>query len=374
MRRASVARRLLAFSLFFTAATAAFRNVTIDDTNGDEVTGEKPVYSGATDTTWAAKVAGDDCAQCKSETKPDAAQMHMGTWHDSTAYVNQDAAKVEFTFTGTAVYIFATLPSDDVTGYTQNHLYLTVDGSRRDTFDYIPDNTTTGYRYQQNVMSALNLQSGSHTVTIVSNETAVGDYMMASIFLFDYAIYTTEDASSSTSSTASSPGTTASSSQTTEVEETSNSQALSLGLGLGLGLTAFLAALGLLAFMLWRRRRIARNRPYRDPKWHLDPTPAPAPAPVPSFASVSPGSPQHMSSWSGTQSSQPTPYPLSMPSNSSGTTPSGASLGAAAVQPLPPHVMNGKAAGAARTEQQMTEKQRRRLDLPPRYSMMSRRP
>ncbi|KAH7061892.1 hypothetical protein BKA62DRAFT_600041, partial [Auriculariales sp. MPI-PUGE-AT-0066] len=62
--------------LLFSLSRAALRNFTIDDTNGDEITGAKPLYGGGG--TWRARTSQSDCSICAIH--PDPAAMSARTW------------------------------------------------------------------------------------------------------------------------------------------------------------------------------------------------------------------------------------------------------------------------------------------------------
>jgi hypothetical protein len=71
------------------------RNVTIDDQNGDAVTGAKPIYVG----TWS---FGPTCgANCWI--KPDAQDALDGTWHDTTVFAGGESASITLQFIGELV-------------------------------------------------------------------------------------------------------------------------------------------------------------------------------------------------------------------------------------------------------------------------------
>jgi hypothetical protein len=57
-------------------------NYTIDDTNGDEQTGQRPVYVPAD--SWN---DGPSCSKCF--VKPDPSQVFGGTWKDTTQFANE---------------------------------------------------------------------------------------------------------------------------------------------------------------------------------------------------------------------------------------------------------------------------------------------
>ena len=75
---------ILSISSLFTSVSAQ-TNVTIDDTNGDEVTGTQITYSPSDG--WQ---TGQDCTTCSA--KLDSTETYDGTWHDST-YYPEDGSK-----------------------------------------------------------------------------------------------------------------------------------------------------------------------------------------------------------------------------------------------------------------------------------------
>ena len=60
------------------SSLAGVRTVTVDDTNGDEMTGALPSYS-QSPILWT---VGQDCSTCLAQ--PVKSQVHDGTWHDTT--------------------------------------------------------------------------------------------------------------------------------------------------------------------------------------------------------------------------------------------------------------------------------------------------
>ena len=88
-------------SLFFTSALIAsayaLTNVTVDDENGDEFTGVKPIYTpSGSSGNW---VQGAYCAGCFA--RPDPSKALDGTWHDSTHGASDSFQRaIEITFTG----------------------------------------------------------------------------------------------------------------------------------------------------------------------------------------------------------------------------------------------------------------------------------
>lgn len=78
-------------SLHLPTVHAGARNITIDDTNGDEVTGALPHYSSG----WS---PGASCSSCWA--KPDPSKAVDGTWHDTSAYTTGGPTSATLSFTG----------------------------------------------------------------------------------------------------------------------------------------------------------------------------------------------------------------------------------------------------------------------------------
>lgn len=66
-----------------------FRNVTIDDSFGDEITNDVPIYEPT-----------DKWQTSGGHANPDVALARNGTWHDTTRYPEDAQISVSFGFTG----------------------------------------------------------------------------------------------------------------------------------------------------------------------------------------------------------------------------------------------------------------------------------
>ncbi|KZV89137.1 hypothetical protein EXIGLDRAFT_695822 [Exidia glandulosa HHB12029] len=162
------------------------RNVTIDDMGGDGLTGAIPSYVATGNASpWRIRPA-DPCSLCKAN--PDGTRIHLGTWHDGTYEPGGGSSTVSFFFTGRAIYIYGIL-TNSVPGNNEIHLQFHIDGSPVGRFDRKPD-TSSGaptYVYNQVVYANSSLvDSGEHNFLIVN-----GGGSEESLFLFDYAVYTT---------------------------------------------------------------------------------------------------------------------------------------------------------------------------------------
>ena len=212
--RPSVCLAVLALSV----STHALKNVTVDDTKGDEVTGGQITYSPAS--SWN---LGASCSGCTAHIQ--ANQTYDGTWHDGTYYpVGASGAKnpgqtltAEYTFNGkclfevtmrrvvayrrfagTAIYVYCLIARTSTSPDGNTDMTFYIDGTSVGTYELAPDNDTTIY-YDQLVYSNTGLSSGSHDFKIVN-----GMANQKSLVLLDRLVYTTDDSSNSTSSTSSS--------------------------------------------------------------------------------------------------------------------------------------------------------------------------
>ncbi|KZV95925.1 hypothetical protein EXIGLDRAFT_706332 [Exidia glandulosa HHB12029] len=157
-------------------ALACKVNVTIDDTFGDERTGQVPIYTSAT--AW-----GESAPVCRCDMNPDPAQMHNQTWHVHESRPGQIPANITFTFRVVANARMTILSPD-----TRLAFYLDGDLYSPTTFFQAPSNDTTGegYNYNQLVFSNTSLPHGKRTMLMSSLTTSDS----GSIVLFDYAVYT----------------------------------------------------------------------------------------------------------------------------------------------------------------------------------------
>jgi hypothetical protein len=171
------------------------RNVTIDDQNGDAVTGAKPTYVG----TWS---FGPTCgANCWI--KPDAQDTLDGTWHDTTVFAGGESASITLQFigelvrasssrwlaltsrSGTDIYVFGIIanlvntPSGKA--YTNVNLDFSVDGSSIGSYSHTPT-TSTDLQYNVPLLAYHGLTNGPHTLVV--------SLQLPSVILFDYAVYT----------------------------------------------------------------------------------------------------------------------------------------------------------------------------------------
>ncbi|KAF8219325.1 hypothetical protein L208DRAFT_1427093 [Tricholoma matsutake] len=127
-------------------------NRTIDDTNGDSVTGAKPIY----------------LPRCAIQPDPNLAFV---TWHGLPLR--------------TAIYVFFILPNTVGPGITtQTECNFTLDGQAAGNFFHAPSSSIE-LIYNALVFSSSNLMNTQHTLHI---STSGVDH---SVFInFDYAIYT----------------------------------------------------------------------------------------------------------------------------------------------------------------------------------------
>ncbi|EPQ52305.1 hypothetical protein GLOTRDRAFT_95918 [Gloeophyllum trabeum ATCC 11539] len=158
-------------------AQVGLLNVTVDDQNGDPITGIVPTYSPPTD--WA---AGEACKGCAIQfSADDRTHVYEETWHDAT-HRPTDAEPVEmiFQFTGVAVYLYCIL--------------FVVDGQPGTTnFDHYSAPTTQQYTFSVPVFSATSLTNAAHEIRLQSGGS------LSSLVLFDYLIYTRQHAKASRS-------------------------------------------------------------------------------------------------------------------------------------------------------------------------------
>ncbi|RDB22152.1 hypothetical protein Hypma_010655, partial [Hypsizygus marmoreus] len=258
-------------SLYALRSGAVATNRTIDDTIGDSVTGNRPIYLPATDGVW-------EDATCKGcSIKPDKSRAFKGTWTAATYNSGLGSMSIELPFKGTAIYVFFILAGiiPDIT--TETACNFTLDGQFTGTFNHTPS-TESDFQYNALVYSERTLQNVDHKLII--STSADHDVFVK----FDYAIYavdtpvpappilsttTTSPPILSTTTTSPSPSATNTESRTSTTSQTSqsnlpaknNSSKGGTGVPVGaivggvVGGLVFLVALILLCLFCQRRRR-----------------------------------------------------------------------------------------------------------------------
>ncbi|KAI0370457.1 hypothetical protein BV20DRAFT_298421 [Pilatotrama ljubarskyi] len=181
-----------------TALVAAVRlvNRTIDDQNGDSVTGTTPNFWPAPgvdpNSTW---IQGIDCVHCSMLPHQviDVSQTFDGTWHDSTYHPGNPDRGLTASFSGTAVYVFFIVPNFVQYTTTFTNLSFSVDGTYMNQYTHNPDSSST-ILYKVPVFTAATLANTDHTIEIRASGPT------ASILLFDYIAYTVEEVDPSSNS------------------------------------------------------------------------------------------------------------------------------------------------------------------------------
>ncbi|KAG8866235.1 hypothetical protein FRC20_008933 [Serendipita sp. 405] len=160
-------------------------NITVDDAD------PKIIYSSG----WS---IGNTCTACVAQ--PDKALTYGATWHDTTRDRNTTVKSVEYSFEGTAIYIYGIIINivrTDSVFTTNNNLSLWIDGHLASVYQHQPLNTNS-YEYDVPVFALSGLSPSTHLARV--------DLEESSVFLFDYLIYSTPEATS-TSSPVASPNT-----------------------------------------------------------------------------------------------------------------------------------------------------------------------
>lgn len=228
---------------------AAATNRTIDDEYGDEVTGQKLVYSPAQGWTQGSK-----CTDCLYH--PTTA--YNGTWHDATQHPDDpDVRTITVNFTGTAVYVYNFLASYyiDTKNLTVTYMTFEIDGARvgeffRDQIFEIDLNASRPIYVNEA------LTNKQHTMVIRVPPGPNGKAW--SFVLFDRIVYTMQDdnsTSASTTFTTSSPSPTSSNDTSSGVASSHSPIGAIVG-----GVVGGVVVLVTLAILLWFLRRRSRSR------------------------------------------------------------------------------------------------------------------
>jgi len=155
-------------------------NRTIDDQLGDLVTGVLPSYNPAS--SWK------EGTSCGSACAVHPLRAFEGTWHDSSQFPNEAPVSVSLNFTGTAIWVFCIVPPITPGVITSYNLSYTLDnGAQNGTFLYTPT-STSDFLYNVSAVALPTLANTTHNLVISTDDSVNG-----SIFLFDYAVYTSEE-------------------------------------------------------------------------------------------------------------------------------------------------------------------------------------
>ncbi|KAI5897510.1 uncharacterized protein SCHCODRAFT_02609508 [Schizophyllum commune H4-8] len=275
----------LAWLAVASCAHAAVRNVTVDDSGKDELTGNEITYypTGA----WNDASDCDGCTAHPAETN-----LVGGTWHDST-FNKQPGSNdfpneplyASFQFTGTAVYVFCVLARSSSSPTGNSDMTFWIDDNIAGTFAKIAPGEA-GYDYNMSVFSHDSLENGRHNLTI-QNGHVDG---VKSLILLDYIVYTyDDDTSSGSSNSTSSDGDTANQSASSDSTSTDHTTVI---VAVVVPVVCVLALIGVGVFF-WRKRkqeadkppmRLASPEPFTDPAWAGN-----APASQAQYAQPSPG-------------------------------------------------------------------------------------
>ncbi|KAH8118912.1 hypothetical protein DFH11DRAFT_407245 [Phellopilus nigrolimitatus] len=159
---------LFALFSFFSPISCALVNVTIDDTNGDSITGTHITYN-----PFDAWQKGQDCTNCTALLNSD--KLYDGTWHDASYNPVRGTSNsypgtiisASVSFTGSAVYVICTLTGSTSSPDGNTDMTFIVDGSTAGTFERSP-NGDTSYSFGQIVFAKSGLDQRKHTLSIES--------------------------------------------------------------------------------------------------------------------------------------------------------------------------------------------------------------
>ncbi|EKM60262.1 uncharacterized protein PHACADRAFT_203507 [Phanerochaete carnosa HHB-10118-sp] len=251
---------------------AVLINVTVDDAGTDRLTGLGFSYSPLSDWNF-----GPNCTECVAQLNR--SQLHMGSWHDAT-YDGSNGPRTELQsatlgFNGSAIYVYGVIVTSPLIPFgdtSSTHLGFFIDDQLVGTFNNTPagnGSNPAAFKYNVTLYSNRSLPHGPHTF-VLQNGLDGGP---ASIVLFDYLVYSTEqeDATVTTSAAAASLSMTSPTipPPTSTERPASSSSALVKVLPATLGAIALIILLVLA--LLWRRRRRRRNwfRASRTPEVDL---------------------------------------------------------------------------------------------------------
>ncbi|EFI28295.1 hypothetical protein CC1G_13824 [Coprinopsis cinerea okayama7 len=164
-------------------ADAQIVNRTIDDWFGDSQTNVRPRFLPTTTGVWK----DETCRDCAIN--PDTSRAFRGTYHAATYSPELGSMSIEMSFEGIAIHVFFILANDQGTGITTiTDCDFILDDEPPVNFRHAPDLTSTDILYNQLVFSRNDLPNGNHTLLIRTEGVDHNVYVN-----FDYAIYTHVD-------------------------------------------------------------------------------------------------------------------------------------------------------------------------------------
>ncbi|KAE9402050.1 hypothetical protein BT96DRAFT_1017864 [Gymnopus androsaceus JB14] len=255
---------LVLFSNVVVVLSTAAVNRSIDDSLGDSVTGQRPIFLPSTAGVWA------DQTQCSVVAAPcgllpPITSAFDGTYTAATYNPGLDNMSITFDFTGTAVYIFFILannPADGITATTAAN--FTIDGALSGTFSHSPDSSAPDFQFNQSSLafSKTGMKNATHQMIISTSGLSENVWVN-----FDYALYTFQEGVAITSS--GSHSSTASRSSTSSTPSPSSSSSPEAGAGassssshtgaIAGGVIAGLVAIGALIVAIFFCRRRQRR-------------------------------------------------------------------------------------------------------------------
>ncbi|EMD37861.1 hypothetical protein CERSUDRAFT_114502 [Gelatoporia subvermispora B] len=166
-------------------------NVTVDDTNGDQLTHTNVSYTPPA--SWFTTQDCASCDPCGNDCPPDI-ELNLvkdSTWHGST-FIPGDSTvfyNATFTFQGTGVYVYCILNA----GLADSNMIFYLDGQQVGAYTYssVNDENLPPYQYSVPVFQFDSLSNDNHTFTLTNGQNSVGNGI-PSLVLLDYFQYTTE--------------------------------------------------------------------------------------------------------------------------------------------------------------------------------------
>ncbi|KAJ7662904.1 hypothetical protein B0H17DRAFT_952932 [Mycena rosella] len=158
---------------------AAVSNRTIDDVNGDSITGLLPAYDSNCRNPWHTD---GNCSACFM--KPDPSQVFDRTWHDTRQKNERESPACHHTAYGyvrTAINFFYIVPNTVPHSFTAVSLTFTIDSTSHGSYGHVPD-ASSDTLYVVLVLAAEGVTNEPHTL--------VARTVQPSLFIFDYAMYT----------------------------------------------------------------------------------------------------------------------------------------------------------------------------------------
>ncbi|KAF5389024.1 hypothetical protein D9757_005053 [Collybiopsis confluens] len=159
-------------------------NRSIDDTLGDSVTGQRPLFLPSTAGVWEDAT----CKECSL--RPPIQDAYDQTYTAATYESGMGNISISFPFTGTAIYVFFILAnSNSSIGPVTTAANFTLDAVFQGTYTHPPDPNSPAFQFNKSALAFSKIGLVNRTHNLLISTSGIGPIFVN----FDYALYTFEE-------------------------------------------------------------------------------------------------------------------------------------------------------------------------------------